>query len=275
MQIYLEDALVENFCVDTALLYLSLVASKQTVSVWRLLLAGAVGAIFAVLFPLLVLPTPLAYVWKMSMGILLCLLAVKGKKSRGGIWLTTLLFYAFSFCFGGALVAVFELFSLDYQLAEGGGVVTKIPVGVLLFFAVFFVALVRLGVSWVYRKRKEYACVYACELTVNGRTVRVNGFLDTGNTASYQGSGVHFLSVEIFHDLFDSVDFSPVSHLTLHTLFCEKSVKVYRVERMKMWVGRREITILDTYVSPTTKLIGRAYQMLISAAVLETIEREK
>lgn len=271
VQIYLEYALVENFCVDTALLYLSLVAARQPIVIWRLCLAGAVGAVFAVLFPLLVLPTPLSYLWKFLMGALLCLIAIKKQNGRGRSLLTVGLFYAFSFCFAGGLIAVFELFSLDYSLAEGGGVITQIPVGVFLLATIVFFALCRLGVARLYRKRKQYASIYACKLHANGRVLRLDGLCDTGNTACYLGCPVCFLSVEQAYELYG---LRPADgELTIATMAGEKRIPLYRADGLTIAATGGEVGIDGVYVSPSTKLTGRAYKLLFPSFAIEEKRR--
>ena len=53
MEIYIEYALAENFLLDAMLLWLAMKAAKQEISLWRIVLAAAIGAAFAVAFPLL------------------------------------------------------------------------------------------------------------------------------------------------------------------------------------------------------------------------------
>ena len=108
MEIYVEYAILENLLLDGALLLLALLAVRQKICVWRLCLAAAVGAVFAIVFPLLSLPPWAALTLKFLVGALLCVIAVKKQNGRGRYVLTMILFYAFSFCFGGGLIAVLE-----------------------------------------------------------------------------------------------------------------------------------------------------------------------
>ena len=104
MEIYIEYALAENFLLDAMLLWLSLKAAKQKIIFWRIALASVLGAVFAVVFPLLDVGKAFAYILKFAVGILICLIAVNGK-GIGRYALTALLFFGFSFALGGALLA--------------------------------------------------------------------------------------------------------------------------------------------------------------------------
>ena len=112
MEIYIEYALAENFLLDAMLLWLAMKAAKQEISLWRIVLAAAIGAAFAVAFPLLKTGKTIAYILKFSVGALLCLVAVKGK-GIGRYALTALLFFGFSFALGG-------LFGFFHRLRRDG-----------------------------------------------------------------------------------------------------------------------------------------------------------
>ena len=79
MEIYVEYALAENFLLDAMLLWLALKTARQTIGWGRICLAAALGAVFAVIFPLMRLGNVLAYLLKFAVGLLLCLISVKGK----------------------------------------------------------------------------------------------------------------------------------------------------------------------------------------------------
>ena len=119
MEIYIEYALAENFLLDAMLLWLSLKAAKQKIIFWRIALASVLGAVFAVVFPLLDVGKAFAYILKFAVGILICLIAVNGK-GIGRYALTALLFFGFSFALGGALLAVYSAFSIEYGKNENG-----------------------------------------------------------------------------------------------------------------------------------------------------------
>ena len=228
---------------------------------------------FALAFPLLSLPLPLAYLWKFATGALLCLVAQKRPKRWSGGALTVLLFYAFCFCFAGGIIAVFELFALPYAMAEGGGVVTQVPVGALLLALVVFVALCKIGISCLYKRKKAHACVYACDVVAGGRTLRVDGFGDTGNTAFYQNAPVCFLSVELCYDLYEMKP--PDAWMEITTMAGKKRVALYRAERFNVHSGKRVLAVGEAYLSPSVQMRGRAYQMLFPASVLEEREEKK
>jgi len=75
MQVYVELALLENFCMDFTLLYAAKSVVKNRASKKRLAVAAALGACFAVVFPLFNLPPVWSAAIKIVSGLLICLIA--------------------------------------------------------------------------------------------------------------------------------------------------------------------------------------------------------
>ena len=261
MEIYVEYAILENVLVDGALLYLAQAAAGQKISFCRLLLAAALGAGFAVLFPFLEASPFITYALKFTVGALLCFIAVKTQNGRGRYALTILLFYALSFCFGGGVTAVFEVFGLPYGNASGGGIVSSVPIGGLLAALAFFVGGVKWGIKKLYAKKRVQAHVFPCEIAVGSRLIKAQGFVDTGNTAVHLGKPVCFVSPDLLYRLFD---LQPAKErMTVRTVSGEKSIGLFQVDRISV-IGKEEWgTLRGAYLSPAVHMLGRGYNLLL------------
>lgn len=261
MDIYVEYAIIENLLVDGALLYLAQTAAGQKVSFWRLVLAAAIGAGFALFFPFLKASPWISYSLKFTVGAMLCFIAVKPQNGRGRYGLTILLFYALSFCFGGGLTAVFEAFDAPHYIADGGGILSAVPVGALLAALAVFVGLVKWGIKRLYAKKRVQEHVFPCEIAVGNRLVRANGFMDTGNTATHKGKPVCFVTPDILYRLFD---LKPAQEkMTVRTVSGEKKIGLLHVDRISV-LGKDEWgTLHGAYLSPAVHMIGKGYNLLL------------
>lgn len=264
MEIYLEYALLENFLVDASLLYLALTAARIPISVWRLCLGGGVGACFALVFPLLALPPWLAYVLKFAVGALLCLISCKPKcasqAQKSGFPLALGLFYALSFCLGGGLIAIFEGFGLPYYTMSGGGVLSAIPVGWLLLCVAVFVAVGKTLIRKIYARKQRYAHIVSCQLFYGGARVRVDGFVDTGNRASYKGRPVCFATPDVIYRLFELSP--PTASMPIRTVSGERTIPLYLADELRLCLGE-EKTVEGVYLSPSVHMLGKEYQLLL------------
>ena len=264
MEIYIEYALAENFCLDAMLLWLALKAGRQKISPVRLIVAAGIGAAFAVAFPLLDLGKTFAYILKFSVGILLCLIAVKGK-GIGRYALTAVLFFGFSFALGGGLLAVYSAFSVDYRI--GNGYVTeRAPVGLVIagcfFFAVATISLAKR----IYRRRTLFRFIYPCKITLGERTVKAEGFLDSGNRASERGIPVCFLSADLAYDLLGEK--AMTEEMTIMTMGGESKIKIFLADRLEIYCADKPNIIDKVYFSPSGNIRAREYKIVLNAAVL-------
>ena len=112
MVVYWEYAFLENALLDGLLLCLALKCVRARVRPAKLLFAAASGGAFAVVFPLLALPVWAAYVVKFASGVVLVLLAGSGKRAKP-YCMTTAVFFALTFAFGGLLTAVYSFFGIE------------------------------------------------------------------------------------------------------------------------------------------------------------------
>ena len=268
VEIYVEYAFVENFLYDFTLLWLAFKTARVQVKARRLLLSACIGAVFAVAFPLLRLAPALGIAVKLAVGGLLCVLPferLSTRKAWGRCLLTILLFFAYSFGFGGTLLVVYG------PLATGG----KVPSGlVFLGFVLLTIAGVWL-VKRLYARRRIFAQVYACTLSVGEKCVKADGFYDSGNLATKNGLPVCFLSPAVLYELIGTGIFKTggqvCDEMQISTLVGEKTVALY-AGKIGLKINGQTVC-KDVYFAPSAHMIGREYAVLLSARLLER-ERE-
>ena len=264
MEIYIEYALIENFIFDGVLLYLSLKIARAEISLWRIVISAIFGAVFAVVYPLLTLPTFLGFLLKISVGFLLCLIPfkrIKTKNERGMYALTCIFFFVFSFSFGGVLLALTQDFFDE-----------KVPT---MYVMTLFCGLT-LSVFWLirklYAKRAVERYIYACEITVQGQIRQLRGFWDSGNLAQKHGIPICFLSPDIFYELaqeeiFKKGEGQVLDELQIQTMSGVKRIQIYAGE---IRVLRRESEMKKmVYFAPSRNMIGREYSLLLPSGIFD------
>ncbi len=261
MEIYLEDVIIENMLVDGALLVLAISATGQRICFWRVLVAAAVGAAFALVFPFLSMPAPFALVWKLLMGAALCLIAVKRKNGRGRYALTVVLFYAFAFCFGGGLTALFGGVGVEYYFAEFGGIITRIPVGVLTAAVAVFFLLAKWGICKLYARKRQRAHIVSCKVARGQKELSLVGFVDTGNIALCDGRSVCFIRPDLLFRLADVEP--PARYIKICTVSGEKCIPLYAADRVEIVDKDRHTIWQGAYLSPAVHILGKEYDILL------------
>lgn len=200
MKVYIEYAFLENFLLDGLLLFLALRIARGRIRVWRLLLAAAFGAGEAVGFPLLALPVWGVWLIKILGGVLLCVIAVSGKRIRTYLGVTAA-FFACTFALGGLLTAAYSFFGVEYE--EGGGfLVERAPVALVFALAGIFAVAVAEGARRFYRFGKISRKLLPCVFAENGKTVRLTALADSGNLLEFRGRGVCVCSAAAIFAIF-------------------------------------------------------------------------
>ena len=268
MEIYVEYALIENFLYDFTLLWLAFTAARVKTKGWKLSLSACIGAVFAVIFPLLSLPNILGTAIKVAMGAMLCVLAferISTRKQWGKYLFVTVLFFAFSFGFGGTLLVVYGPLSMG----------EKVPSGlVFLGFAVLTAVGIWL-VKRLYARKAVFSRVYACTLAIGEKRIQADGFYDSGNLAMKNNLPVCFVSPAYIYDLVGAEILKAGGHvfdeMQISTLAGEKTVPLYEGNIEVKTDGKT--VCAHTYFAPSAHMIGREYAVLLNGRLLER-ERE-
>ncbi len=264
MTVYIEYAFLENFMVDGTLLYGTFTLLKRQISYKKIVFSAALGGAFALIYPLLILPKFLLYLLKFFVGVLLVTVAAKGKNGIGRYAMNAAVFLSVSFLFGGALTAIYDLFSVD--LDSGSYQIRRLPLGGLLSGCILL-ALIASKVAKILYKRVKFARFLCdCELTFGEKRIKLRGFLDSGNVASFQGSPVCFISPERFLELFCVGQV--LDEMAVTTVGGEKKIKVLKLDEMKIYLGDEPNIIKSVYVSPSASLKLREYEVLLNSQLI-------
>ena len=266
MTVYIEYAFLQNFFLDGALVWLSLKGSKTPVKGRRIALSALVGGVFAVLYPLLGLTKWLGLTLKISVGVLLCMLAfgrLKGKREWGRFATFTLLFFALSFAFGGAISPLAEYFKKEWVKP------LLTPICFVLLSAASLLLFQKL-----YKKRALWRHIYECEIISGKKSVLALGFLDCGNMATKNGVPVCFLSPERAYELWGE---EWLFHEKQEGQVCDE-MQIFTVAGVKKTALRKGDLHIRTdkgieqrkevYFAVSPNMIGKEYTLILHSRIL-------
>ena len=236
MQVYVELAVLENFCMDFFLLYAAKAAVKNRASLKRLALASVLGAAFAVVIPVLGLGAVWAAAVKILSGIAICLAAGKFVHVKSFLKFTGA-FLGFTAVLGGALIGIFSLAGLDY--AEGQGyLVSSVPIGIPLFCALFVILGAKLLAK---RLKKTSGKEVTCRIYVGQSAAEIRGFFDSGNKVYSRGAPVNVVPAEIAEKLVGEKRIT--EEVKIHTVTGSKTLKVFTADKLEICSGEKTETI--------------------------------
>lgn len=266
MVVYWEYAFAENFFLDGLLLWLAVACTRENIKWVRLIFASAVGAAFAVTFPLFALPVWAAYLVKALSGVVLALL-VSPKGVRACV-LTVAAFFALTFLYGGALTAVYSFFKIEY--AEGNGYfVEKAPVSLVLTGAAALAICAVLFIKRFYKYGQTKRNLCKCVLGAGEKEVTWQGFCDSGNLLSFRGRPVCVISSVGALALFGALPES-AGRITVTTVNGSRSVPVFACDYVK--IGGREYR--GVYLA-AAGVPNKNYQIILHANLSHSMEPEE
>ena len=233
MHVYIELAVIENFCMDFTLLYAAKVAVKNPSPFWRILIAAILGAAFAVMFPLFKMGAAWSVVVKVASGFLICLIAGKFKGVKSYLKFS-FAFLAFTAVLGGALIGIFSLAGLEF-LAGEGFVLSKIPVGIPLFGALIVIIGAK---KLAARLKKSNKDTVTMRVFVADGSVEVKGFFDSGNKVYCRGAPVSIIPEEVAKKI---VDESRIKDgVKIHTVAGSRVIKIFTADKVEIDFGEKK-----------------------------------
>ena len=263
MTVYIEYAIAENFLYDGIFLSLALYAAREKLRWGKILFSAAVGAAFALVYPFLRLHVLLGVILKFSVGFLLCMLAfgrIKTKRDWKRYALTSFFFFLFSFGFGGALLGLAR-----------GAFTQKIPSWIVFACVCALAFLSVYCTRKLYARKSVYQYIYECEIYVNDKSRRADGFFDSGNQATKNGVPICFLAPDIFYDLFLAKKAKECGHvrdeIEIRTVSGIKKVPLY-LGKLCVFDGRKKIE-KAVYFASSANMIRREYKILLNARTFE------
>lgn len=272
MEIYVEYALIENFTLDFAIGYLACLFSKTPIRGKGLLLGSVFGSLFAVTYPILnVYAGVLSKIILFFFPFLFCICCFGGKvkkKDRGRYALNVFSFYVVSFVFAGGTYAVCSMFSIPY--AQNGVLFVGAPLGLTFSALVGMSALCVAFIKRVYKRKSRTEFIYPCALTLNGKTVRADGFVDSGNVAYKDGKPVCFVSADLFFEIV-GVAWQSIAteELAVTTVAGEKKIKIFFLDEIKIYCDGKENIISKPYCAVKNLTGAREYKVLLGAWALD------
>lgn len=232
MQVYVELALIENFCMDFTLLYCAKITVKNPAHIFRVALSSAFGACFAVVFPLFKAGAAVSVVIKIISGLIICAVAGKFRTFKAYIKMTSV-FLAYTFVLGGALIAVFSLAGVNY--AQGGGyILSSVPVGIPLFCALVLITAAR---KIAVKLKKTDNTAVDCSVFLGGKKADIAGFFDSGNRVYHCGAPVCVIPLACAEKIIDTSCIE--SYVKIHTVAESKKLKVFTADKLEIRKGEK------------------------------------
>ncbi len=177
MVCYIEYVLLDNFFIDYMLLNATFTLTEKKADKCRLFVCSLLGAVIALILPLLNLNNLFSGLIKLFIGLILVSLCQKGKGAKR-LYKNYLVFLFLTALTGGGVMAIFYLFSIPYS--------TEISIFIMFLPVYLLLSALKKVLKYILKKNKEKAFLFKIKLFYGNTALDGVGFMDTGN-ALYDG----------------------------------------------------------------------------------------
>lgn len=261
MTVYIEFVLVDNFIIDYLLLKATYATTGISVKKGRLFLCAFLGAIVALIYPLITIK-PLSVALKVLCGLLLPLIAAE-YETRRSYFVNTLIFFLYTFLTGGAIIGIFLVFGINYS--------AEISIALMFLPVYLLISGVREVIKHIYKQRTVFSCIYSVSLTLKGKTVNARGFMDTGNGV-YDGENPVIVCGKRFFQTLIGDNFYKIKSkkITLSTVSGKSENFAFILDQLVIYLGDKP-NIFNNVTLVVTKTVGDGYDVILHPAFLEDL----
>lgn len=183
MEVYIEDAILQNLFVDYMILSISEFAINKHSKWYKLFFVALFGAIFAVVLSLFQIKIEFLIPIKIFLAIIIALLMVKEENIKKYL-LFIFVFLSITFIMGGGIVAFQNLF--DKNLS-----------GLETTFILFVLYLILKNIfKQFYVKKKIDSFYYDLVLSSDDKKCKITAYLDSGNLLIDEQTGLSILVID-------------------------------------------------------------------------------
>lgn len=177
MKIYLDKVFFINFAFDFMLLLGVAILLKRTVSVKRIICGALLGGL-SIFLLFIRLNSIQLFILKLLISVAMIIITFSYQNIKYTIKNLEYL-YVMSIFLGGALYSLNHMFSVRQE----GIIFFHNGLGINLALSLILAPIILLTYLKQLKKLKQkYAYYYQVELSIEGKTIPITGFLDTGNT---------------------------------------------------------------------------------------------
>ena len=267
MQVYIEYVLIDNFLIDYLLLKATFAITGKTVGRKRLFLCALLGAICALILPLVEGVAILAVLYKLFSGLLIVVLAEKTFSFRS-FYINALVFFLLTFLAGGGIIGVFSILGIDYS--------SEVSIA-LMFLPVWIFLKGVLSVVKYFSKRKSLAgFYYDVELSFLENKIIVKGFLDSGNTVYDGSSPVIFINKKLAKSLIkNDMLKAGIKKIIIQTVSGETQKLAFKLTKIKIYNegGQNIFNNVTACVIESASFDG--YEVILHPALMEELKDDK
>lgn len=180
MTIYLDIVFLENILMNYIILYATGFIQKKEMKSMRLIMSSTLGAAYAIITYLNLIPIYTSLFMKVLLSIIMCYIAFQNQTAKSLVK-NLLLFYLSSFVIGGCSLAMLYMISPQNIIIKDGVFVGTYPMKITLIAGIIGFTIIQISFSINKRQIKQKDLICDLEIGINKKSVTVKAYMDSGN----------------------------------------------------------------------------------------------
>ena len=259
MTVYIEYVLIDNFVIDFLLLKTSFLIAGKKLSKLRLVICSLLGAVFALLYPLIVSSELVITVVKILFGLFLAFSSGKFANLKEYITFTSI-FLGLTFFVGGAIIGTFSLLGLNCF--------AEYSIGLMILPVYMVIKAITRIIRIIYRKKDVYGFTAKFKIFFGERSIMLNGFFDTGNSLYDDLSPVIVVSKRAIMPVITPNLLKNSKKITIETATGKESKFLLKPDRILIYYGQDMNIFYNVSVCVIDKIFN-GYDAVLHPALME------
>ena len=180
MTIYLDIVFLENIVLNYIILLATAIISKSNINIKRILIASAIGGIYAILNYIINFKFIFNIIIKIIISICIVLIAFKNYKIKHVIK-QLIFFYLVSFTFGGIAFMLLFFISPQNIIMNGTNLVGTYPLKITVLAGGIGFIIISIVAFFIKNRITQKSMICDLEIFFDGKNKKIKTMLDTGN----------------------------------------------------------------------------------------------
>ncbi len=195
MTIYLDVVFIENICMNSIILFATGLVTKTKCRIVRILLSGAIGALYVIAKHITNNPIYSNIVMQIALASVMTYIAFSPKNLKYA-FKYLVIFYLTSFVFGGAAFALLYYIKPQDILYKGGQLIGTYPIKVTFLGAMVGLIILNLAFKLIKNRLTKKDMFCEVQIEYKGKTSYVHAIIDSGNLLREPITGASVIVVE-------------------------------------------------------------------------------
>lgn len=180
MTVYLDIIFIENILMNFIILFATGIALKVNMKQLKLISSSTIGAIYAIITYLKILPILTNFFMKILLSIVIIYLAFTPKNVKQ-LLKQLLMFYLVSFIFGGCAIALLYFVKPQNVLMRGGVFVGEYPIKIALLSGIVGFIIIQISFKFIKNKINQKNMFCKLKICMKNKTIEIKALIDSGN----------------------------------------------------------------------------------------------